>query len=126
MNMSDIDRLQGLHGELRHGEPMSRHVSWRAGGPADRFYVPADIEDLAAFLPQLPREEPLLFKPGQFYALIAIGACIAYLVLSRSHQVTDDQAGMITVVGTFVLRMLAIRFNWRTTALYRERPPPVA
>jgi UDP-N-acetylmuramate dehydrogenase len=61
MNMSDRDRLQALRGELRHGEPMSRHVSWRAGGTADRFYVPADLDDLAAFLRQLPPEEPLLF-----------------------------------------------------------------
>ncbi len=61
MNMSDIDRLQALRGELRHDEPMSRHVSWRAGGTADRFYIPTDLDDLAAFLRRLPPEEPLLF-----------------------------------------------------------------
>ncbi|HET7198638.1 MAG TPA: UDP-N-acetylmuramate dehydrogenase, partial [Burkholderiales bacterium] len=40
---------------------MARHVSWRAGGAAERFYVPADIDDLAVFLRGLPPEEPLLF-----------------------------------------------------------------
>jgi len=40
---------------------MGRHVSWRAGGKADRFYVPEDIEDLATFLRQLPADEPVLF-----------------------------------------------------------------
>jgi len=61
MNMSDWQRLTGLRGELKHGEPMSRHVSWRAGGEAERFYAPADVDDLATFLRLLPREEPVLF-----------------------------------------------------------------
>lgn len=39
---------------------MSRHVSWRAGGIAQRVYQPADLADLQAFLRQLPAEEPLL------------------------------------------------------------------
>jgi len=61
MNMADELQFQGLRGELKRDEPMSGHVSWRTGGRADRFYVPADLEDLSAFLRQLPREEPLLF-----------------------------------------------------------------
>ncbi|MDH4134404.1 MAG: UDP-N-acetylmuramate dehydrogenase [Gammaproteobacteria bacterium] len=44
---------------LRHQEPMSRHTSWRVGGPADRFYEPAGLDDLAAFLKSLPPDEPL-------------------------------------------------------------------
>lgn len=50
-----------LHGELRIKEPMSRHVSWRAGGVADRFYRPADLADLAEFLRRLPKDEPILW-----------------------------------------------------------------
>ena len=49
---------------------MSRHVSWRAGGPADRFYIPADLDDLSAFLGQLPESEPLLFVPRNFAAKV--------------------------------------------------------
>lgn len=48
-----------LRGELLHKEPMARHTSWRVGGPADCYYRPADIDDLAAFLQQLPTDEPL-------------------------------------------------------------------
>src|SRR4051812_14018242 len=51
----------GLCGELRYDEPMSRHVSWRAGGTVDRAYFPADLQDLQAFLRTLPREESLHF-----------------------------------------------------------------
>src|SRR5258706_566284 len=36
-----------LRGILRLNEPMSKHVSWRAGGVAARAYVPADRADLA-------------------------------------------------------------------------------
>ena len=58
MNMSDAPVLRGM---LRSDEPMARHVSWRAGGRARRFYQPADVEDLRAFLRSLPRGEPLIF-----------------------------------------------------------------
>jgi UDP-N-acetylmuramate dehydrogenase len=51
----------GLRGILKHSEPMSRHTSWRVGGPADRFYLPADVEDLSAFLRQLPEGESLVW-----------------------------------------------------------------
>ena len=59
--MGEDIKFQGLRGELRRDEPMSRHASWRAGGPADRFFAPADLEDLSTFLAQLPPEEPILF-----------------------------------------------------------------
>ncbi len=39
-----------LRGKLLLDEPMSAHVSWRAGGRAERCYAPADLRDLAAFL----------------------------------------------------------------------------
>ncbi len=44
----------GLRGTLRQDEPMSKHTSWRVGGPAQWFYEPADVEDLAQFLKQIP------------------------------------------------------------------------
>ena len=48
-----------FRGELKMNEPLSAYTSWRVGGPADRLYKPADIEDLCDFLGQLPGEEPL-------------------------------------------------------------------
>ena len=48
-----------LRGELLLNEPMSRHTSWRVGGPADRVYIPADLDDLVAFLKSLPPQEPV-------------------------------------------------------------------
>ena len=39
-----------IRGRIRHNEPMSRHTSWRVGGPADVYFQPADAQDLADFL----------------------------------------------------------------------------
>ena len=62
MNMSEPAqfRAEGLRGEMLRDEPMSRHVSWRAGGVAHCVYQPADLADLQTFLRQTPADEPLL------------------------------------------------------------------
>jgi len=52
---------QRWRGELRYDESMARHTSWRAGGPARRFYKPADLADLCVFLQDLDPDEPLLW-----------------------------------------------------------------
>ena len=45
-------------GQVRFGEPLSRHTSWHVGGPADAYYTPASAAELARFLAQLPAEVP--------------------------------------------------------------------
>jgi len=57
MNMADQKNL--LWGEARRNEPMARHTSWRAGGSAERAYMPVDLEDMRLFLASLPRHEPV-------------------------------------------------------------------
>ena len=44
---------------VRCDEPMSRHTSWHAGGPAEIFFNPRDRADLAAFLRSLPQAAPI-------------------------------------------------------------------
>ncbi|PHS71041.1 MAG: UDP-N-acetylenolpyruvoylglucosamine reductase [Methylophaga sp.] len=56
-----LDVHQNAQGELRINEPLSKYISWRVGGIAQRFYRPIDIKDLAVFLSQLPSEEPVLW-----------------------------------------------------------------
>jgi UDP-N-acetylmuramate dehydrogenase len=60
--MAALERMSHstLRGELKLDEPMARHTSWRAGGRADRVYLPADLADLAAFLRTLPPDESVL------------------------------------------------------------------
>ena len=58
-----VERLvtKPLRGVLREREPMARHTTWRVGGPAERFYEPADCDDLAAMLRLLPVDEPIFW-----------------------------------------------------------------
>ena len=52
MQAMNITQTQNLRGELLRNEPMAKHTSWRAGGVAEIFYKPADIDDLSLFLSQ--------------------------------------------------------------------------
>ncbi len=48
-----------LRGVLREMEVLSKHTSWRVGGPVKRFYQPADIDDLSLFLAGLDQNEKI-------------------------------------------------------------------
>lgn len=48
-------------GELRRQESLARYTTWRVGGPAKQMYRPADMDDLAAFIAELPQDEPLMW-----------------------------------------------------------------
>lgn len=84
-----------LRGKLLCDEPMSKHVSWRAGGQAAHFYVPADLDDLAVFLAGWPKNEPvtmiglgsnLLIRDGGVTgAVIALHARLNDLMVVERH-----------------------------------------
>jgi UDP-N-acetylmuramate dehydrogenase len=57
--MSAIAITADFEGRVLRNEPMSRHTSWRVGGPADAWFSPRDVEDLSAFLRALPTEVPV-------------------------------------------------------------------
>ncbi len=44
---------------LRYAEPMFRHCSWRAGGVAERFFEPRDVDELVAYLAGAPDDEAI-------------------------------------------------------------------
>ncbi len=61
MNAAAKDKQPLLRGVMRTNERLARHTVWGIGGPADRFYEPADVEDLALFLSTLQEHEPLFW-----------------------------------------------------------------
>jgi uncharacterized membrane protein YeiH len=73
----------------------------------------------------LVRDEPLLLKPGQFYALAALGGCLLFVLLTVHLGMPASRAALITIAFTFVVRVLAIQFNWRTKSLYSPDVPGV-
>ena len=77
MNMADTLHIR---------EPMARHVSWRAGGPADRFFAPKSIEDLTRFLRSVSADEPLLFVGLGSNLLVRDGGFRGTVVLMHSAK----------------------------------------
>lgn len=59
--MTAAPEKRQARGELLRDEPMSRHASWRAGGKADLFFIPASVEDLQAFLRELDEDTPIFW-----------------------------------------------------------------
>lgn len=53
------DRLSGLRGRIIPDSGMDKITWFRAGGPADALFQPADEDDLAAFLKAVPEEIPI-------------------------------------------------------------------
>ena len=61
--MSEMDLGGGaaptLRGHFLQNEPMGKHVSWRAGGLAQRVYIPADLDDLTWLVRSVPAHEEI-------------------------------------------------------------------
>jgi uncharacterized membrane protein YeiH len=78
----------------------------------------------------LCREEPLVFKPGQFYLLTALGGAVTFIFCTVTLELPAPKSALIAVALTFVFRVLTIAFNWRTAPVGSGRvfetdnPPP--
>lgn len=79
---------QRLRGQLRLAESMAAHTSWRVGGPADYYYKPADIDDLAEILRQWPATAPLSWFGLGSNLLVRDGG-IRGLVIATSGMLND-------------------------------------
>jgi uncharacterized membrane protein YeiH len=62
----------------------------------------------------LAREEPLVFKPGQFYLLTALAGAVTFICAGVYFGITATQAALLAMGVTFLFRSVTIAFNWRT------------
>jgi len=65
----------------------------------------------------LAREEPLVFKPGQFYLLTALAGAVTFVFCSVTLEMSANAAAIAAVALTFVFRALTISLNWRTASV---------
>ncbi len=72
----------------------------------------------------LVRDEPLLFKPGQYYTLAAFSGCLLFVFLLREIKMEVTDAAYLTIGSTFLFRVLTIQFNWTSRSLSTVAPPP--
>ena len=70
----------------------------------------------------LVREEPLMLKPGQFYVVASLLGVAAFALLVRFFQAPLVPSAITAIAITFVFRLLAIFFDWKTRSVMR--PPP--
>ncbi len=63
------------------------------------------------------REIPYILQPGQFYALVVLLACCAFLLLTLALHLAPTAAAWATIALFFIVRTLTIRYNWQTRAL---------
>ena len=69
----------------------------------------------------LVREEPLIFKPGEFYALAALAGCVLFMGLAATG-VGEEIAALAGIAIAFSVRLLSIRLGWRTGAFASDEP----
>jgi UDP-N-acetylmuramate dehydrogenase len=96
--MMVLERKPSVAGELLRDEPMSKHTSWRVGGPAEFFFKPAGIDDLASFLAELDPSTPvfwfgvgsnLLVRDGGLPGVvISVAGILRNIERTGSHKVT--------------------------------------
>ena len=60
------------------------------------------------------REVPAILRPGQFVTLLLLLSCGLFMVLKRYTELSASEAAWTMACSFFVLRILAIRFNWTT------------
>jgi UDP-N-acetylmuramate dehydrogenase len=90
-------------GELRLNEPMSKHTSWRVGGPAETFFVPNSLEDLSLFLHELNEGIPvfwfgvgtnLLVRDGGIHGVVISASRILRELERPEHYLVRAGAGL--------------------------------
>jgi uncharacterized membrane protein YeiH len=72
----------------------------------------------------LVRDEPLMFKPGQYYVMAAFLGCVLFALLVLQFKMVATTAALIAIGATFAFRILAIQFNWTSSSLWQEPPAP--
>jgi len=95
--------FENLKGELRLNEPLSKHTSWRVGGIAQRFYRPASVDDLAVFLAQLPKDEPVFWLGLGSNVLVRDGGFAGTVISTAGtmQQLEIDEKTVSFEVGVY-------------------------
>lgn len=59
----------------------------------------------------LIKKEPVIFFPGQYYALAALVGIVLFLILGIKYEVNAQVSAVIAIVVTFFIRLSAMKFN---------------
>jgi uncharacterized membrane protein YeiH len=62
----------------------------------------------------LIREEPIIFKPGQFYAGAAFVGCSIFVGMTTMTNAHHTFAAILATAVAFLIRVLSVKYNWQT------------
>jgi uncharacterized membrane protein YeiH len=65
----------------------------------------------------LVREEPLIFRPGEWYALAALAGAVLFAALVVGFHADATRAALAATAIAFGARLLSIRLGWRTESV---------
>lgn len=65
-------------------------------------------------------ETPVIFKPGRFYAGAAIVGSSLFTLMYGALNLDETVSGLVAIVSTFLVRVLSVRFDWRTKPVLKE------
>jgi UDP-N-acetylmuramate dehydrogenase len=121
MSVTDLvtgdTRMPVLRGEMRSDEPMCKHTSWRVGGHADHYYIPADLDDFTNFLQGSPHESITVIGLGS-NLLVRDGGLRGTVValhaqLNDLQLIEQNQSGGLIYAGAGVACAKVARFAAR-------------
>lgn len=69
----------------------------------------------------LTGEVPMIFKPGRFYAGAAIVGSSLFTLLYGYFNLDETISGLLAIVSTFLVRILSVRFDWKTKPVLKEQ-----
>ena len=108
-----LKRLPPVRGRLEANAPLAELTWFRAGGPAEVLFTPADEADLAAFLKATPKEIPvyvigvgsnLLVRDGGVQGVvIRLGKGFAEITEEPGHRLRAGTAALDVRVARFAL-----------------------
>jgi len=98
---------QTLRGELKHQESLDRYTSWRVGGVAKQLYRPADADDLAVFLRQLPADEAVMWLGLGSNLLVRDGGFNGTVIVTAGvlQQIDTEGLTVNAEVGTYCSKL---------------------
>jgi len=67
-------------------------------------------------------DTPAILKPGQYLVSALFLVCVIFLILEVGLGIPTMPAAWFVVALFFVIRMLSIRYNWRTSPVLRDPP----
>jgi UDP-N-acetylmuramate dehydrogenase len=113
--MSALRRGHDWESRVLRNEPMSKHTSWRVGGPADVYFVPHDVNELSAFLSELDPQTPITWVGLGSNMLVRDGgirgAVISVLgALGRIERV--GETGVLVEAGVACAKIARMCSRW--------------